>query len=48
MIYCNDRGGVIARHKIAITLDDMFLQELERLVQERDFKNRSQAIQFAE
>jgi metal-responsive CopG/Arc/MetJ family transcriptional regulator len=37
----------VGRAKIAITLDDKFLRELDQLVRERVFQNRSQAIQLA-
>ncbi|MDO8915766.1 MAG: ribbon-helix-helix domain-containing protein [Coriobacteriia bacterium] len=37
----------MARLKIAITLDEISLSALDRLVSERRFPNRSQAIQQA-
>jgi metal-responsive CopG/Arc/MetJ family transcriptional regulator len=37
----------MGRSKIAITLEAKFLAELDRLVKERVFQNRSQAIQLA-
>lgn len=37
----------MSRSKIAITLEEKFLDELDRLVKERVFRNRSQAIQLA-
>ena len=37
----------MGRSKIAITLEEKFLEELDRLVRERVFQNRSQAIQSA-
>jgi metal-responsive CopG/Arc/MetJ family transcriptional regulator len=37
----------MGRSKIAITLEEKFLEELDRLVRERVFQNRSQAIQAA-
>lgn len=37
----------MGKAKIAITLDEQFIGELDRLVQERVFQNRSQAIQEA-
>jgi len=37
----------MARAKIAITLDEAVLDELDRLVARRAFPNRSQAIQEA-
>jgi metal-responsive CopG/Arc/MetJ family transcriptional regulator len=37
----------MGRSKIAITLEAKFLAELDRLVKERVFLNRSQAIQLA-
>lgn len=37
----------MGRAKIAITLEEKFLEELDRLVKERVFRNRSQAIQLA-
>ncbi|MBM4065927.1 MAG: CopG family transcriptional regulator [Planctomycetes bacterium] len=33
--------------KIAITLDERFIEDIDRLVSERVFQNRSQAIQEA-
>jgi metal-responsive CopG/Arc/MetJ family transcriptional regulator len=37
----------MGKEKIAITLDEEFVGELDRLVNERVFQNRSQAIQEA-
>ncbi len=37
----------MARAKIAITIDDTTLAEIDRLVSERRYPNRSQAIQEA-
>jgi metal-responsive CopG/Arc/MetJ family transcriptional regulator len=37
----------MGRSKIAITLEAKFLEELDRLVKEKVFQNRSQAIQAA-
>ena len=37
----------MAKEKIAITLDEEFVGELDRLVGERVFQSRSQAIQEA-
>ena len=37
----------MSRAKIAITIDQMTLEELDRLVNEQVFSNRSQAIQTA-
>jgi len=37
----------MSRAKIAITIDQMTLEELDRLVNEKVFSNRSQAIQTA-
>jgi metal-responsive CopG/Arc/MetJ family transcriptional regulator len=37
----------MGKAKIAITLDEDFISELDRLVDEHFFKNRSQAIQNA-
>jgi metal-responsive CopG/Arc/MetJ family transcriptional regulator len=37
----------MGRAKIAITLDEKFLEELDRLVKDKVFRNRSQAIQLA-
>jgi metal-responsive CopG/Arc/MetJ family transcriptional regulator len=37
----------MGKEKIAITLDEEFIGELDRLVNERVFQNRSQAIQEA-
>ncbi len=37
----------MGRTKIAITIDQLTLEELDRLVNEQVFKNRSQAIQTA-
>lgn len=37
----------MSRSKIAITLEEKLLADLDRLVRERVFRNRSQAIQLA-
>ncbi len=37
----------MAKEKIAITLDECFIEELDRLVNEHVFESRSQAIQEA-
>ncbi len=37
----------MAKGKIAITLDERYIGELDRLISERIFLNRSQAIQQA-
>lgn len=37
----------MSRSKIAITLEEKLLDDLDRLVRERVFRNRSQAIQLA-
>jgi len=37
----------MSRAKIAITIDQLTLKELDRLVDEKVFSNRSQAIQAA-
>ena len=37
----------MGKAKIAITLDEEFISELDRLVEEHFFQNRSQAIQNA-
>ncbi len=37
----------MATTKVAITLDTELLEQLDRLVSERVFKNRSQAVQAA-
>ena len=37
----------MSKEKIAVTLDERFIGELDRLVGERVFRNRSQAIQEA-
>lgn len=37
----------MSKTKIAITLDEQFIEQLDRLVSENVFKNRSQAIQEA-
>jgi Arc/MetJ-type ribon-helix-helix transcriptional regulator len=49
MIYGNTkiRGAMMSKAKIAITLDEEFIGELDRLVDEHFFQNRSQAIQDA-
>jgi metal-responsive CopG/Arc/MetJ family transcriptional regulator len=37
----------MSKTKIAITLDEQFIEQLDRLVSENVFQNRSQAIQKA-
>ena len=37
----------MSKTKIAITLDEQFIEQLDRLVSEHIFQNRSQAIQVA-
>ena len=37
----------MSKTKIAITLDEQFIEQLDRLVSENVFQNRSQAIQQA-
>jgi len=37
----------MGKEKIAITLDEDFIEELDRLINERVFRSRSQAIQEA-
>ena len=37
----------MGKEKIAITLDERFIDELDRLVEKRVFQSRSQAIQEA-
>ena len=37
----------MSKTKIAITLDEQFIEQLDRLVSENIFQNRSQAIQEA-
>ena len=37
----------MSKTKIAITLDEQYIDQLDRLVSEHDFHNRSQAIQKA-
>ncbi len=37
----------MSKTKIAITLDEKFIEQLDRLVSENVFQNRSQAIQEA-
>lgn len=47
MIYCNTGGEIMARSKIAITIDQNTLNRLDFLVKSRLFPNRSRAIQEA-
>jgi Arc/MetJ-type ribon-helix-helix transcriptional regulator len=48
MIKCNTRQeSAMSKEKIAITLDGKYIGELDRLVEQHIFKNRSQAIQEA-
>jgi len=37
----------VSKTKIAITLDEQFVEDIDRLVSENVFQNRSQAIQQA-
>ena len=37
----------MSKTKIAITLDEQFVEDIDRLVNENVFQNRSQAIQQA-
>ena len=37
----------MSKTKIAITLDEQFVEDIDRLVSENVFQNRSQAIQQA-
>jgi len=41
------RGLIMGKAKIAITLDAEYIGELDRLVEENHFQNRSQAIRDA-
>ena len=47
MTYYHTRGAVLSRAKIAITIDQRLLEELDRLVAEQDYPNRSRAIEEA-
>jgi len=47
MTYHHTRRCIMGRSKIAITLDEDTLGAIDRLVSERRFPNRSQAIQEA-
>jgi metal-responsive CopG/Arc/MetJ family transcriptional regulator len=47
MIICNTKEGSMGKAKIAITLDKQSIGELDRLIKEDIFQNRSQAIQEA-
>jgi len=47
MIYCHTGGEIMARSKIAITIDQNTLNRLDFLVKSRLFPNRSRAIQEA-
>jgi metal-responsive CopG/Arc/MetJ family transcriptional regulator len=47
MIICNTKEVTMGKAKIAITLDKQSIGELDRLIHEEVFRNRSQAIQEA-
>jgi len=47
MSYYNQEGKEMGKEKIAITLDEEFIGELDRLVKRHVFQNRSQAIREA-
>jgi Ribbon-helix-helix protein, copG family. len=47
MSYYNQEGKEMGKEKIAITLDEEFISELDRLVKRHIFQNRSQAIREA-
>jgi Arc/MetJ-type ribon-helix-helix transcriptional regulator len=47
MTYRNTIGRVMPRAKIAISLDERVLEELDRLVRNKAFPNRSRAIEKA-
>jgi Arc/MetJ-type ribon-helix-helix transcriptional regulator len=47
MIKYHTEVATMGKEKIAITLDERFVNELDRLVDENVFQNRSQAIQEA-
>jgi Arc/MetJ-type ribon-helix-helix transcriptional regulator len=47
MIYRHTGGDEMAASKIAITIDDKLLKQLDYMVKSRGFPNRSKAIQEA-
>jgi metal-responsive CopG/Arc/MetJ family transcriptional regulator len=47
MSYYNQEGKEMGKEKIAITLDEEFIDELDRLVKRHVFQSRSQAIREA-
>jgi metal-responsive CopG/Arc/MetJ family transcriptional regulator len=47
MIICNTKEVIMGKAKIAITIDKQSIGELDRLIKEEIFQNRSQAIQEA-
>ncbi len=47
MTYCNTKRCVMPKAKIAISLSEETLASLDRLVREKLFANRSQAIESA-
>jgi Arc/MetJ-type ribon-helix-helix transcriptional regulator len=47
MTYYHTRRCNMGRSKVAITIDEELLQQLDRLVKRAVFRNRSQAIQIA-
>ena len=47
MIKCNTKGATMSTVKIAITIEDSTLRELDGLVENEVFSNRSKAIQQA-
>jgi len=46
-MFYNTKEAIMKKGKIAITLDKHSIDELDRLVREQSFPNRSQAIQEA-
>jgi metal-responsive CopG/Arc/MetJ family transcriptional regulator len=47
MMYCHTRRYAVPRAKVAITLEEATLRQLDLLVEQEVFPNRSQAIQSA-
>jgi Arc/MetJ-type ribon-helix-helix transcriptional regulator len=47
MIYYHTGGDIMAASKIAITIDDKLVKQLDNLVNSQVFPNRSKAIQKA-
>jgi Arc/MetJ-type ribon-helix-helix transcriptional regulator len=47
MTYYHTKGAVMRKTKVAVTLDAKLVQQLDELVAERRFPNRSQAIETA-